>query len=120
MMDADRTVIAKPAWIQIITRIRKTVFQGELMEKYPEIAERLKWFLEARPELCTLMHDPRKPGVAGRRLGSILDETKLRRVLAALEPQQAVELLLDKIKKTRNNVEFLMQIQKTTLGPGNE
>ncbi|TFV80237.1 transcription termination factor Rho, partial [Blastococcus sp. CT_GayMR20] len=45
---------------------------------------------------------------------------KLRRVLAALEPQQALELLLDKLKKTRNNVEFLMQIQKTTLGPGNE
>ncbi|WP_420837356.1 transcription termination factor Rho [Blastococcus litoris] len=42
---------------------------------------------------------------------------KLRRVLAALEPQQALELLLDKLKKTRNNVEFLMQIQKTTLGP---
>ncbi len=41
---------------------------------------------------------------------------KLRRVLHALEPQQALELLLDKIKKTRNNVEFLMQIQKTTLG----
>ncbi|MCF6733951.1 transcription termination factor Rho [Blastococcus sp. KM273129] len=45
---------------------------------------------------------------------------KLRRVLAALEPQQALELLIDKLKKTRNNVEFLMQIQKTTLGPGQE
>jgi transcription termination factor Rho len=45
---------------------------------------------------------------------------KLRRVLAALEPQQALELLLDKLKKTRNNVEFLMQIQKTTLGPGSD
>jgi transcription termination factor Rho len=45
---------------------------------------------------------------------------KLRRVLGALEPQQALELLLDKLKKTRNNVEFLMQIQKTTLGPGND
>jgi transcription termination factor Rho len=45
---------------------------------------------------------------------------KLRRVLAALEPQQALELLLDKLRKTRNNVEFLMQIQKTTLGPGGE
>ncbi|MGY1642514.1 transcription termination factor Rho [Geodermatophilus sp. SYSU D00703] len=42
---------------------------------------------------------------------------KLRRVLAALEPQQALELLIDKLKKTRNNIEFLMQIQKTTLGP---
>ena len=31
-----------------------------------------------------------------------------------------IDLLLDKLKKTRNNVEFLMQIQKTTLGPGND
>ena len=45
---------------------------------------------------------------------------KLRRVLAALEPQQAMELLQDKLRKTRNNIEFLMQIQKTTLGPGND
>jgi transcription termination factor Rho len=45
---------------------------------------------------------------------------KLRRVLNALEPQQALELLLDKIKKTRTNVEFLMQIQKTTVGPNGE
>ncbi|WP_448627209.1 transcription termination factor Rho [Geodermatophilus sp. URMC 64] len=45
---------------------------------------------------------------------------KLRRVLSALEPQQALELLLDKLRKTRTNVEFLMQIQKTTLGPGND
>jgi transcription termination factor Rho len=45
---------------------------------------------------------------------------KLRRVLAALEPQQALELLIDKLRKTRNNIEFLMQIQKTTLGPGND
>lgn len=39
---------------------------------------------------------------------------KLRRVLAALEPQQGIELLLDRLKKTRNNVEFLMQVQQTS------
>jgi transcription termination factor Rho len=41
---------------------------------------------------------------------------KLRRVLHALEPQQAIDLLLDRLKKTRNNVEFLMQIAKSTPG----
>ena len=45
---------------------------------------------------------------------------KLRRVLHALEPQQALELLLEKMKGTKSNVEFLMQIQKTTVGPGSE
>ena len=40
---------------------------------------------------------------------------RLRRVLHALESQQALELLLDKMKGTKSNVEFLMQIQKTTI-----
>ena len=58
-----------------------TVFEGKLIEKYPELGQRLKWFLETRPELCASIHDPRKSGVAGRKLASILDETRLRRVL---------------------------------------
>jgi len=41
---------------------------------------------------------------------------KLRRVLHALDSQAALELLLEKMKGTKSNVEFLMQIQKTTLG----
>jgi transcription termination factor Rho len=41
---------------------------------------------------------------------------KLRRVLHALDQQQAIELLLDKMKKTQSNAEFLMQIAKTTPG----
>ncbi len=39
---------------------------------------------------------------------------KLRRVLHALDTQQAVELLLDKMKESKTNAEFLMQVQKTT------
>ena len=39
---------------------------------------------------------------------------KLRRVLSALDGQQALELMIDKLKKTRSNVEFLMQVQNTT------
>ncbi|MFM7499447.1 MAG: transcription termination factor Rho [Actinomycetota bacterium] len=45
---------------------------------------------------------------------------KLRRVLHALDPQQALELLLEKMKGTKSNMEFLMQVQKTTVGPGTE
>jgi hypothetical protein len=61
-----------------------TTFEGELLRKYPEIGERLVRFLAARPELRAAIHDPAKVGVAGRRLASILDETKLRRVLAKM------------------------------------
>jgi transcription termination factor Rho len=41
---------------------------------------------------------------------------KLRRVLHALDPQQGIDLLLDRLRKTRTNIEFLMQIAKTTPG----
>ena len=41
-----------------------TVFEGELLAKYPELGERLQRFLDARPELCA--GDPR-PAQAGRR-----------------------------------------------------
>ncbi|KRD42768.1 transcription termination factor Rho [Cellulomonas sp. Root930] len=43
---------------------------------------------------------------------------KLRRVMGALDQTQAIELLIGKLKETRSNVEFLLQVQKTT--PGND
>ena len=39
---------------------------------------------------------------------------KLRRVLDTLDQQQGLELVLDKLKETQSNAEFLMLIQKTT------
>ncbi len=41
---------------------------------------------------------------------------KLRRALAGLEQQQALEIVLGKLKETDSNVEFLMQIQKSLPG----
>ena len=40
---------------------------------------------------------------------------KLRRVLHALDMQQALELLLERMKETKSNAEFLLQVQKTTV-----
>ncbi|MFI7678309.1 transcription termination factor Rho [Actinophytocola sp. NPDC049390] len=39
---------------------------------------------------------------------------KLRRVLHALDNQQAIDLLLTQLRKTRTNIEFLMQVAKNT------
>jgi transcription termination factor Rho len=41
---------------------------------------------------------------------------KLRRVLGALDTQQSIDLLLGKLRDTKTNVEFLLQVQKTTPG----
>ncbi|NLS08513.1 transcription termination factor Rho [Nesterenkonia sp. MY13] len=41
---------------------------------------------------------------------------KLRRVLSGLDQQQGLELLMNKLKETQSNAEFLMLVSKTTLG----
>ena len=61
-----------------------TVFEPQLFAKYPDIARRFQRFLDKRPELVANFHDPRKIGARGRRLFSVLDERKLRRVLAVM------------------------------------
>jgi hypothetical protein len=66
-----------------------TVFEGEFRRKYPDVIARVQEMLIARPELCAFIHDPATVGQQDRRLGSILDESKLRRVLARLlDPQE--------------------------------
>ena len=49
------------------------------------------------------------------------DETKitwqLRRALAGLDQQQALEIVLGRLKETQSNVEFLMQVQKSMPNP---
>ena len=45
---------------------------------------------------------------------------KLRRVLSGLDSQQAIDLLISQLKKTKSNVEFLMQVQKTAPGAMND
>jgi hypothetical protein len=65
-----------------------TVFEGTYLKEHPEIHERLRRFLEARPELTVFIHDPGKLGYRGRRLAAVLDETRLRRVLTTMLDEQ--------------------------------
>ncbi|OBA65320.1 transcription termination factor Rho [Gordonia sp. 852002-10350_SCH5691597] len=41
---------------------------------------------------------------------------KLRRVLSGLDSQQAIDLLISQLKKTKNNYEFLLQVQSNAPG----
>jgi hypothetical protein len=61
-----------------------TVFEGEALRKYPELREHVRRFLQGRQELTDFIHAPDKPGYASRRILSILNEDKLRRVLAKM------------------------------------
>jgi hypothetical protein len=65
-----------------------TSFESELLRRYPQIADRMREFLGSRPELRAFIHDPGLVGEGGRRLAAMLDETKLRRVLATMLDEQ--------------------------------
>jgi|HubBroStandDraft_2_1064218.scaffolds.fasta_scaffold01222_6 hypothetical protein len=61
-----------------------TVFEGELKAKYPEMGQRFRQFLSARPELTAYIHDPTRPGCSDRVMTAVLNKTKLRRVLSKM------------------------------------
>ncbi|SAK88316.1 Mannosyl oligosaccharide glucosidase [Caballeronia arationis] len=61
-----------------------TSFDGALVEREPEAFQNLKRFIDARPEIVASIHDLTAKGVGGRRLAAILNEDKLRRVLAKM------------------------------------
>ena len=60
------------------------VFEEDILDKLPKFRERAKLFNGRHPELAANMHLPDKAGVGNRRMMSILDEKKLRRILARM------------------------------------
>ena len=65
-----------------------TVFDGKMIERFPELRERFRRFIEGRPELRSFIHDPVKQGHKGRRLAAVLDEPRLRRILTIMLDEQ--------------------------------
>jgi hypothetical protein len=66
-----------------------TVFEGQYLENFPETAKRVEQFLTRHPELCDNITSLRTRGVNGRRILTLLNEGKLRRVLhRMLDPNE--------------------------------
>ncbi|HVY38555.1 MAG TPA: glucosidase [Polyangia bacterium] len=61
-----------------------TVFNAETILRLPRFVEKAKWLKANRPELLGNIHQPGKMGPGGHLMISLLDEDKLRRVLARL------------------------------------
>src|SRR5215472_12754141 len=61
-----------------------TVVEPRVFQKFPEIGARFLEFIEARPELRAVIHDPMQVGVADRHLFAVLTDANLRRVLARM------------------------------------
>jgi hypothetical protein len=66
-----------------------TVYPEESLKRMPSFAQRVGWFNRQYPELLAALDPPGRRGVKGRRLLSLLNEEKLRRVLSRmLDPEE--------------------------------
>jgi hypothetical protein len=61
-----------------------TLIEAHDLERYPKITARARDFLDRNQDLLTNIADPFVPGVGGRRLLSLVNEDKLRRILARM------------------------------------
>jgi hypothetical protein len=60
------------------------IFEEDVLERLPTFRAFARSFLTRHPELAANVHMPGTPGVAGRRLLSIVNEDKLRRILTRM------------------------------------
>jgi hypothetical protein len=58
-----------------------TVISAETYKRFPRLAQRAARFLQRHPEVIANTAPPDKPGVRGRHLLAIVNESKLRRIL---------------------------------------
>jgi hypothetical protein len=70
--------------VGLLSLCATTVISPQSFEKLPRLVERLRWFLDRNPHLLATIANPRTPGVGNRRLLALLNEEKLRRVLAVM------------------------------------
>jgi len=61
-----------------------TIFDENIIDRLPTFAHNARQFLLRHPELTANVHMPAEPGVNGRRMISIVDEKKLRRILSRM------------------------------------
>ncbi|CAN5274086.1 glucosidase [soil metagenome] len=61
-----------------------SVIEEKLLHQLPTFKAKSKEFTQRHPELCANMHLPSKPGVNGRRMLSVVNQAKLRRILARM------------------------------------
>ena len=82
--DGSATRLKVRSIVGLLPLAAVAVFEGDLFEKLPEFGRNARRFLERNPDLIARLHLPAIPGVANRRMLSIVDETKLRRILARM------------------------------------
>ncbi len=82
--DGSATRLKVRSYVGLLPLCAVTVLSGDLVGRFPRVAEQLRRMLERHGDVLANITDPRVPGVQGRRLLAVIDEGKLRRILARM------------------------------------
>ena len=82
--DGTGTRIKVRSLVGLLPLCATTVIEADVIDRYPRIAEHVATFLRRNQDLLANIADPFVPGVHGRRLLSLVNEDKLRRILARM------------------------------------
>jgi hypothetical protein len=82
--DGSSTRLKVRSIVGLLPLAGAAVFEEDILEKLPHFRARAVAFGRRHPELVANAHLPSKPGVAGRRMLAIVDDAKLRRILARM------------------------------------
>lgn len=84
MPDGSATRLKVRSIVGLLPLAGVAVFEEDIPARMPRFRERARLFLMRHPELAANMHLPQEPGVANRRMLAIVNEQKLRRILARM------------------------------------
>ena len=86
--DGDKQPLKVRSMVGLIPLFAVETLEPELLEKLPGFARRLEWFIDHRPDLTRHTACMRSPGRGERRLLSVVDRDRLRRVLQVMLDEQ--------------------------------
>ena len=82
--DGTGTRIKVRSLVGLLPLCATTVIEADIIDRYPQIAGQVRSFIERNRDLLANIADPLVPGAHGRRLLSLVNEQKLRRILARM------------------------------------
>ena len=82
--DGTATRLKVRSMVGLLSLCATTVIAPDSFRDMPQLADRVRQYLDRHPELIGQIASPREPGVGGRRLLALLNEAKLRRVLGVM------------------------------------
>ncbi len=82
--DGSAKRIKVRSMVGLLPLMAVTVIEPEMIEAMPEVIERIQTFVNKRPELVANIHPINQPGYNGRRMLSVVNEDKLRRILGRM------------------------------------